>query len=97
MEKVYEKSLLIELKNSGLFIERQKPISVYDKEQQFGEYNADLIVSNSVIIEIKASEALCEEHEFQLINYLKAIEIEFSLLLNSGKKPQIKRKIYANQ
>lgn len=97
LEKVYEKSMFIELKNSGLFVERQKPISVYYKEQQVGEYFADLIVSECVIIEIKAAESLCEEHEYQLINYLKATEIEVGLLLNFGKKPQIKRKIYSNQ
>lgn len=89
--------MFIELKNSGLFVERQKPISVYYKEQQVGEYYADLIVSGCVIIEIKAAEALCDEHEFQLINYLKATEIEVGLLPNFGKKPQVKRKIYSNQ
>lgn len=89
--------MFIELKNSGLFVERQKPISVYYKEQQVGEYYTDLIVSGCVIIEIKAAEALCDEHEFQLINYLKATEIEIGLLLNFGKKPQVKRKIYSNQ
>ena len=97
LEKVYEKSMFIELKNSGLFVERQKPISVYYKDHKVGEYYADLIVSECVIIEIKAAETLCEEHEFQLINYLKATDIEVGLLLNFGKKPQIKRKIYSNQ
>ncbi|MBA6151855.1 GxxExxY protein [Gelidibacter maritimus] len=97
LEKVYEKSMFIELKNSGLFVEHQKPISVYYKEQQVGKYYADLIVSESVIIEIKAAETLCEEHEFQLINYHKATDIGVGHLLNFGKKPQIKRKIYSNQ
>ncbi|MEO5789653.1 GxxExxY protein, partial [Gelidibacter sp.] len=76
LEKVYENAMFLELRNLGLFVEKQKRISVYYKQQQVGDYFADLIVSEAVIIEIKAAESLCEEHEFQLINYLKATEIE---------------------
>ena len=61
-----------------------------------GDYFADIVVNNSVIIELKAHEAICEEHEYQLINYLKATEIEVGLLLNFGKQPQFKRKIFTN-
>jgi len=80
----------------GLQCERQRPIKVYYKEQLVGEYFADIIVENAVIIEIKAHEVLLEEHEFQLINYLKATEIQVGLLLNFGKKPEFKRKVYTN-
>ncbi|TDU43618.1 GxxExxY protein [Gelidibacter sediminis] len=97
LEKVYEKAMFIELKSLGLFVERQKQINVHYKHQIVGEYYADLIVSEAVIIEIKAAESLCEEHEFQLINYLKATDIEIGLLLNFGKTPQIKRKIFSNK
>jgi len=97
LEKVYEKALFYELKIQGLFVEKQKRINVFYKEQLVGDYFADLIVSEIVIIEIKAAESLCEEHEFQLINYLKATEIEIGLLLNFGKKPQVKRKIFSNE
>ncbi len=93
---MYENALLIELHNIGLLVERQVPIKVYFKEQQVGEYYADLIVENKVIVELKAAESLCEEHEFQLINYLKATDIEIGLLFNFGKKPQFKRKIFTN-
>lgn len=96
LEKVYENALFLELKNMGLFVEKQKQIKVYYENQQVGEYFADLIVSESVIVEIKAAESLCEEHEFQLINYLKATEIEVGLLLNFGKKPELKRKVFSN-
>ena len=58
---------------------------------------ADIIVENSIIIEIKAAESLCEQHEYQLINYLRATEIEIGLLLNFGKSPQFKRKIVTNK
>lgn len=93
---MYENALLIELHDISLLVEKQVPIKVYFKEQQVGEYYADLIVDDKVIIELKATESLCEEHEFQLINYLKAIDIEVGLLLKFGKKPQFKRKIFTN-
>ena len=96
LEKVYENALFFELKKSGLFVEKQKQIKVFYENQQVGEYYADLIVSESVIVELKAAESLCEEHEFQLINYLKATDIEVGLLLNFGKEPQMKRKIFSN-
>lgn len=74
----------------------KKPINVYYENQLVGEYFADLIVDDKVIIELKAAEALIEEHELQLINYLKATDIEVGLLLNFGKKPEIRRKIFTN-
>jgi GxxExxY protein len=97
LEKVYENALKIELESKGLFVEKQKPIAVFYNEHLVGEYFADLIVENRVILELKAAEALCEEHEYQLINYLKATDIEIGLLLNFGKKPQISRKIFTNK
>ena len=96
LEKVYENALFFELRNMGLFVEKQRRIKVYYEEQKVGDYFADLIVEEKVIIELKATEALCEDHEFQLINYLKATEIEVGLLLNFGKSPEIKRKIFSN-
>jgi len=97
LEKVYENAILIELKSMGINVEKQKQIKVYYKEQQVGEYYADLIIENIVIVELKAAESLCEEHEFQLINYLKATDIEVGLLLNFGKSPEIKRKVFSNK
>lgn len=97
LEKVYENSLMHELQKSGLYVEKKKPINVYYDEKLVGEYFADLIVNNQVIIELKAAESLIEEHELQLINYLKATEIEVGLLLNFGKRPEIRRKIFSNK
>jgi len=97
LEKVYENAMLTELNEIGLFTERQKPISVFYNEKLVGEYFADLIVENKVIIELKAAESLIEEHELQLINYLKATDIEVGLLLNFGKKPEVRRKIFSNK
>jgi GxxExxY protein len=97
LEKVYEKALFIELTNRGLCCSRQIPIDVFYDREKVGYYFADLIVEDSVIIEIKAAESLCDEHEAQLVNYLKATTIEVGLLLNFGKKPQFKRKVFSSQ
>jgi GxxExxY protein len=96
LEKVYENALLIELSKAGINAEKQKPIKVYYDNTIVGEYYADIIVNDLVILELKAAEILIEEHEFQLINYLKATKIETGLLLNFGKSPEIKRKKYTN-
>ncbi len=96
LEKVYENALLIELLEIGLSVEKQMKIKVYYIDQEVGVYYADLIVEECVIVELKAADSLCEEHEFQLINYLKATEIEVGLLLNFGKKPEFKRKVFTN-
>ncbi|NUM80197.1 GxxExxY protein [bacterium] len=96
LEKVYENALYIELTGHALKVEKQKPIKVTYAGQNIGEYFADLIVNNAVILELKASEVLVREHELQLINYLKATEIEVGLLLNFGKKPEFRRKIFTN-
>ena len=88
--------MFYELQQSGLRVESQKPIKVYYKEKQVGEYFADLVVNDSVIVELKASELLVYENEVQLINYLRATNIEVGLLLNFGKKAEYKRKIFTN-
>ncbi len=97
LEKVYEKALCIELDKLGLEIKQQHPISVYYENQLIGEYYADIIVDDKVIIELKAIESLKDVHGNQLLNYLKATEIEIGLLLNFGIKPEIKRKIFTNR
>lgn len=97
LEKVYEKALLIELIEAGLTAAAQVPIEVYYKEQKVGNYFADLLVNNKVIVELKAGDGvIIEEHELQLVNYLRATEIEVGLLLFFGKKPQFKRKLFTN-
>lgn len=97
LEKVYQNSLLLELVHQDLSVQKQRQINVFYLGQQVGEYYADLIVNDVVIIELKAHECIIEEHENQLINYLKATEIEVGLLLNFGPKPEFKRKVFENQ
>jgi GxxExxY protein len=93
LEKVYERSMLIELNKFGLECKNQFPIKVFYDSKDVGEYFADIIVNDIIIVELKAAESICEEHECQLVNYLKATEIEVGLLFNFGKKPQLKRKV----
>ncbi|MBN9292628.1 MAG: GxxExxY protein [Flavobacteriia bacterium] len=96
LEKVYENALYIELRKVGFYVEKQKRIQVFYDETEVGEYYADLLVNNLVIIELKAAEFLRKEHEQQLINYLHATDIEVGLLLNFGKSPEFKRKVFSN-
>ena len=98
LEKVYENAMMIELKKFGLECRSQTPIKVfYDKSFQIGDYYADIIVNDKLILELKAAESICEEYEAQLLNYLKATDIEIGLLFNFGKQPQFKRKIFENK
>ncbi len=97
LEKVYQNALLIELKKLYLDCKPACQIDVYYDDHKVGFYIADVIVENCVIIEIKASESLCEEHEAQLVNYLKATSIEVGILLNFGKKPSFKRKVFSKE
>jgi GxxExxY protein len=96
LEKVYQNALFIELRNLGLQCETQKQIKVNYEGYEVGVYYPDIIVNDLLILELKAAESVAEEHELQLINYLKATEIEIGLLLNFGKKPEIRRKIFTN-
>lgn len=96
LEKVYERSMIIELRKLGCFVQQQKNIKVYYEQKEVGDYYADLIVNDCVIIELKAGETLAEEHEAQLMNYLKATKIEVGFLLNFGKKAEFKRLIFTN-
>ena len=96
LEKVYENALRLELIKAGLFVYQQKNVKVYYENTQVGDYFADLVINEIVIVELKAAEALREEHEAQLINYLKATNIEVGLLFNFGKQPEFRRKIFSN-
>jgi len=96
LEKVYENAMMIELKKEGILAIAQAPIRVLYDNIIIGEYYADILVDDKVIVEIKAARQLAEEHEAQLLNYLKATDIEVGLLLNFGFKPEIKRKAFNN-
>ena len=96
LEKVYENAMMIEFKKDGIPAVCQFPIKVFYEGEVIGEYYADTLVDNKVLVEIKAAKRLTEENEAQLLNYLKATDIEVGLLLNFGTKPEVKRKAFDN-
>ena len=92
LEKVYENSLSLELRNQGLHVQNQKPIEVKYEGITVGEYFADMVVEDHVIIEVKSVQALVKEHEVQSVNYLKATGREIGLLINFGRSVEVRRK-----
>ena len=94
LEAVYQNALLIELLKTGLHAEKEKKIQVHYDSQLVGDYMADIIVENKIILELKSVKDLHPAHEAQLINYLKATGMEIGLLINFAESVQIKRKIY---
>ena len=95
-EKVYESALEVLLTELGMIVERQRNICVYYHGKVVGEYKADLIVNGMVLLEIKSVEKLIDIHDAQLLNYLKATDLEVGLLLNFGRQAEFRRKIYDN-
>ncbi len=94
IEKVYENALMIELRKRGLEAESQAPIKVFYKEEAVGEYFADILVEDKIIIELKAVENISKLHEAQILNYLKATGIQLGLLVNfKHPKAEIKRMV----
>lgn len=96
LEKVYENAMAITLTSLGLRVKEQAKIVVYFQGQVVGEYFADILVNDLVIVELKAVSHLLNEHEAQLLNYLRATPYEVGLLLNFGPKPDFRRKAYDN-
>ncbi len=96
LEKVYQNSMYFELLDRGLKVEAQKSINVFRKGRLVGEYYADLIVNDVIILELKTAVQLLDAHEKQLINYLKATNIEVGLLFNFGTEPEFTRKLWDN-
>ncbi len=92
LEKVYEDSMVIELKKNGLSVEQQFPVSVFYENIQVGDYYADLFVNNEVVVELKAVENLTKQHEVQVVNYLNGIGHEIGLLIHFGTSVTVKRK-----
>ncbi len=94
MEKVYENALMIELGNMGIRAQAQAPVNVLYKDQVVGEYFADILVEDAVILELKTVDELTKIHEAQLLNYLKATGLEVGLLVNfKDKKAKIRRMV----
>lgn len=97
LEKVYENAMMIELDKFGLESVKQQRITVLYDDTNVGDYFADIIVEQKVILELKAEASLHPRHKAQLVNYLKATNIEVGLLLNFGAKPEFSRKVFSNK
>ena len=96
LEKVYQNALVLELKQQGLDIGEEKRVKVFYCGKVVGDYFADIVVNDLIILELKAAEILKAEHLAQLVNYLKATDKELGLLLNFGKSPDFKRILFTN-
>ena len=96
LDKVYQNAIFFALESEGLKVVREAPINVYFENHLVGEYYADLLVEDKVIVELKTVEFIRPEHEAQLLNYLRATLCEVGLLLDFGKKPEFKRLAYDN-
>jgi GxxExxY protein len=93
LESVYQKAMLIELAKYDLTVESEKPLSVFYDDQVVGEFNADLFVENTVVVELKSLQGLLKGHEVQLVNYLNGLRKEIGLLINFGPSGvEVKRK-----
>jgi len=96
LESVYENALVIALKTKGFKVEQQIAVPVWFRGQRVGDFVADLLVEDKVILELKAVRTFDESHKAQLLNYLRATEIEVGLLLNFGQSAQFKRLAFDN-
>ena len=97
LERVYQNALYFALMDEGIKCEAEKPIKVYHNGRVVGDYRADLVIEDCIILELKACEELNPAHEAQLINYLKATDIEVGYVLNFGKSAKFSRKVYSNK
>ena len=96
LEKVYENALAIELRKQGFHVQQQKEIRVYYDQQLIGQYCADIVVNDLILLELKAANKVIPVYQAQLLNYLKATAYEVGLLLNFGPLPKYIRKVFMN-
>lgn len=97
LESVYEEAMLMALRENGFETKQQVPIPVWFRDHKIGRFEADLIVEDLVVVELKAVRTIIDSHKAQLLNYLRATEIEVGLLLNFGRRPEFKRMAFDNQ
>lgn len=96
LESIYHGSLVIALRETGLAVGEQIRIPVWFRNHKVGEFRADMLIENSVLLELKSTRVLEPAHEAQLLHYLKSTEIEVRLLLNFGPRPQFRRLLFDN-
>jgi GxxExxY protein len=96
LESTYSAAMVLALKQSGLIVTQKVGVPVWFRGEKIGQYFADMLVENKVLLELKAVRTLEPAHEAQLLHYLKATEIEVGLLFNFGPKPQFRRFLFDN-
>jgi GxxExxY protein len=96
-ESVYERSLELALTAGGINVRRKIEVPVWFRRNRVGDFEADMLVEGCVLLELKAASCLDSSHQAQLLNYLRATDIEVGLLLNFGLKPEFKRMIFDNE
>jgi GxxExxY protein len=96
LESVYEECLVIALEEAKLAVDRQVPVPVWFRGRKVGEFKADVLVENAVLLELKSARTVESAHEAQLLHYLKSTEIEIGLLLNFGIRPQFRGLLFDN-
>lgn len=97
LESTYAAAMLIALEESGLSAAREVPVPVWFRGRKVGQYFADMLVENKVLIEFKAPRHIESAHEAQLLHYLRATQIEVGLLRNFGVRPQFRRLLFDNE
>jgi GxxExxY protein len=96
LESTYAQAMVVALKDAGLNSAREVPVPVWFRGQQVGQYFADIVVEDAVLLELKAARNLESAHEAQLLHYLRATDVEVGLLLNFGLRPQFRRLLFDN-
>ena len=96
LESVYQKSLILALNEAGLMVHSPVDIPVWFRGRQVGAFEADVLVEKCILLELKAAHSIHSSHQAQLLNYLRATDIEIGVLLNFGVKPEFKRLVFDN-
>jgi GxxExxY protein len=96
LETVYRKSMRLALIEKGLRVESEVPVSVFFRGQSVGDFRADLVVNQLILLELKTAEKIVRSHEAQVLNYLRATALELGLILNFGPQPQVRRLLLDN-
>ncbi|HLJ28456.1 MAG TPA: GxxExxY protein [Candidatus Angelobacter sp.] len=97
LESVYRKSFALALRAKGPRVKEELPISVYFRGTNVGDFKADLVVNDLILVELKTADTLAMPHEAQVLNYLRATSLEVGLLFNFGPKPQLRRLLFDNE
>ncbi len=97
LESTYAEAMTIALQEAGLQVAREVPLPVWFRGRRVGQYFADLLVDNTILLELKTARAIESAHEAQLLHYLRATQIEVGLLLNFGVRPQFRRLLFDNE